>query len=155
MFKFGRSTRMYILGGPADLMPEEGLTKKQAREVKALEVSPCGAFLPVECPIVEHTEPPPPCKVHHIILGLRSLQALKSLPSWQAKEARKEREAQVAKVQMEAALSKGVSWGMAGDDQVRSLGPTTHSLLPDVPPQQQACSPHLPFRRGLLFHLLL
>ena len=29
MFKFGRSTRMYILGGPTELMPEEGLTKKQ------------------------------------------------------------------------------------------------------------------------------
>lgn len=50
MFKFGRSTRMYILGGPADLMPEEGLTKKQAQEVKALEVS---AFLLVECPCHE------------------------------------------------------------------------------------------------------
>ena len=50
MFKFGRSTRMYILGGPADLMPEEGLTKKQAQEVKALEVSPFGATLLVECP---------------------------------------------------------------------------------------------------------
>jgi hypothetical protein len=39
----------------------------------------------------------------------------------QAKEARKEREAQIAKVQMEAALSKGVSWGMGVDDQVCAL----------------------------------
>ena len=45
MFKFGRSTRMYILGGPAELMPEEGLTKKQAQEVKALEVRPGTASL--------------------------------------------------------------------------------------------------------------
>ena len=101
------------------------------------------------------TELSPLCKVHHIILGLRSLQALKYFLSWQAKEARKEREAQVAKVQMEAALSKGVSWGMAGDDQVRSLRLRTHFLLPDVPPQQQACSPHLLFRTGLLPHPLL
>lgn len=36
----------------------------------------------------------------------------------QVKEARREREAQIAKVQMEAALTRGVSWGMAGDDQV-------------------------------------
>ena len=43
------------------------------------------------------------------------------LAGWQAKEARREREAQVAKVQMEAALHKGVSWGMAGDDQVLCL----------------------------------
>ena len=107
----GAARRMYILGGPADLMPEEGLTKKQAQEVKALEVS---AFLLVECPVMKCTELSPLCKVHHIILGLRSLQALKYFLSWQAKEARKEREAQVAKVQMEAALSKGVSWGMAG-----------------------------------------
>lgn len=39
MFKFGRSTRMYILGGPADLMPKEGLTKKQMLQMKALEAS--------------------------------------------------------------------------------------------------------------------
>jgi hypothetical protein len=39
----------------------------------------------------------------------------------QAKEARKEREAQIAKVQMEAALSKGVSWGMGVDNQVCTL----------------------------------
>ena len=31
----------------------------------------------------------------------------------------------MAKVQMEAALSKGVSWGMAGDDQVLALGVET------------------------------
>jgi hypothetical protein len=33
----------------------------------------------------------------------------------QAKEARREREQQVAKAQMEAALSRGVSWGMGED----------------------------------------
>ena len=33
----------------------------------------------------------------------------------QAKEARRERDQQVAKAQMEAALSRGVSWGMGED----------------------------------------
>ena len=35
----------------------------------------------------------------------------------QAKEARREREAQVAKAQMDSALSRGVSWGF-GEDAV-------------------------------------
>ena len=47
----------------------------------------------------------------------------------------------MAKVQMEAALSKGVSWGMAGDDQVHALGLTTLCPdVPDVPPQWRTCS---------------
>ena len=48
MFKFGRSTRMYILGGPAELMPEEGLTKKHMQAMKALEASPAH-LLSVQC----------------------------------------------------------------------------------------------------------
>ena len=39
MIKFGRSMRMYILGGPPELMPEEGLTRDQKRMAAALEVS--------------------------------------------------------------------------------------------------------------------
>ena len=42
----------------------------------------------------------------------------------------------MAKVQMEAALHKGVSWGMAGDDQVCSLYPPLNkpaSLLSAIP----------------------
>lgn len=38
MFKFGRSTRMYILGGPDELRPEQGLTREQRRTAAALEV---------------------------------------------------------------------------------------------------------------------
>lgn len=38
MFKFGRSTRMYIVGGPDELRPEQGLTKDQRRTAAALEV---------------------------------------------------------------------------------------------------------------------
>ena len=38
MFKFGRSTRMYILGGPDELRPEEGLTRDQRRTAALLEV---------------------------------------------------------------------------------------------------------------------
>ena len=46
----------------------------------------------------------------------------------------------MAKVQMEAALSKGVSWGMAGDDQVFFLGLMARLLLVNMPPRWQACS---------------
>ncbi len=38
IFKFGRSTRMYILGGPEELRPEEGLTRDQRRTAALLEV---------------------------------------------------------------------------------------------------------------------
>ncbi len=41
MFKFGRSTRMYILGGPEELRPEQGLTRDQRRTAAALEVLHC------------------------------------------------------------------------------------------------------------------
>jgi len=49
----------------------------------------------------------------------------------QEKEARKEREAQIAKVQMEAALSNGVGWGMDEDAQVNHLR-QHHPLLSTV-----------------------
>ena len=38
-----------------------------------------------------------------------------NLPKLQAKEARKQREAEVAKAQMAAALNRGISWGMGTD----------------------------------------
>ena len=41
--------------------------------------------------------------------------AWKGTCNLQAKESRKEREAQIAKAQMAQAISGGVSWGMAGD----------------------------------------
>lgn len=56
MFKFGRSTRMYILGGPAELMPEEGLTKKHMQAMKALEASPMH-LLPMLCFCDSQLEP--------------------------------------------------------------------------------------------------
>ncbi|CAL8465521.1 g5057 [Coccomyxa elongata] len=76
MFKFGRSTRMYILGGPDELRPEQGLTREQRRTAAALE----------------------------------------------AKEARKIREQQIAKAQMDAARSGGVSWGFGEDAVVDEEG---------------------------------
>ena len=74
MFKFGRSTRTYILGGPAELMPEEGLTKKQAQEVKALEVRPCGSILLAACPCHGSHRAAP--AMHHGALVLKPLHAL-------------------------------------------------------------------------------
>ncbi|KAK9833306.1 hypothetical protein WJX81_005069 [Elliptochloris bilobata] len=71
LLKFGGSSRMYLFCGPAELMPEEGLTRKQKQQLAAME----------------------------------------------AKEARREREAQVAKAQMDSALARGVSWGF-GEDAV-------------------------------------
>jgi len=40
LLRFGQSTRMYLLCGPAELMPEEGLTRDQRRHLAALEVRP-------------------------------------------------------------------------------------------------------------------
>ncbi|KAK9842408.1 hypothetical protein WJX84_012265 [Apatococcus fuscideae] len=69
VLRFGQSSRLYLYGGPEELMPEEGLTKSQRKQTALIE----------------------------------------------AKESRKEREAQIAKAQMAQAISGGVSWGMAGD----------------------------------------
>ena len=38
ILKFGQSSRMFILGGPAELMPEEGLSRPQRQHLAALEV---------------------------------------------------------------------------------------------------------------------
>lgn len=72
---FGESSRVHILGGPADLMPEEGPSREQRRQAAAMELY----------------------------------------------RRRKEREAEVAKSQMAAAIAKGaagaagVTWGMRED----------------------------------------
>ena len=39
IIKFGQSSRLFIINGPQDLMPEEGLTKTQKLQLRALEVS--------------------------------------------------------------------------------------------------------------------
>ena len=52
----------------------------------------------------------------------------------------------MAKVQMEAALHKGVSWGMAGDDQVCSLYP---------PLNKPASLAYQLYLRGLTYKSLL
>lgn len=38
MLRLGSSSRVLILGGPEDLMPEEGLSKTQRRTLAAMEV---------------------------------------------------------------------------------------------------------------------
>ena len=39
MIKLGQSSRTFILGGPQDLMPEEGLSRQQRKALAAMEVS--------------------------------------------------------------------------------------------------------------------
>jgi hypothetical protein len=79
MVRFGQSSRLYVLQGPAELMPEEGPSAGERREMAALAVA----------------------------------------------AERQEREAQVAKAQMAAALAArgvgshaggGASWGLLGED---------------------------------------
>ena len=40
ILKFGQSSRLFIIGGPAELMPEEGLSRAQRHHLRALEVVP-------------------------------------------------------------------------------------------------------------------
>ncbi|GFR41935.1 hypothetical protein Agub_g2728, partial [Astrephomene gubernaculifera] len=37
--RFGASSRLYLLGGPAELLPPEGLSREQRRQLAALEAS--------------------------------------------------------------------------------------------------------------------
>lgn len=39
MLRFGQSSRMYLLNGPSELMPEEGLSRQQRQQLKALEAA--------------------------------------------------------------------------------------------------------------------
>ncbi|PRW44332.1 Kanadaptin isoform B [Chlorella sorokiniana] len=67
--RFGESTRLYVLGGPDELMPQEGPSKEERMKQAALK----------------------------------------------AMAARRERDEQVSKAQMEAALGGGASWGFGED----------------------------------------
>uniref|UniRef100_A0A1D2AAS5 FHA domain-containing protein n=1 Tax=Auxenochlorella protothecoides TaxID=3075 RepID=A0A1D2AAS5_AUXPR len=67
--RFGQSSRLYLFTGPAELLPEEGPSRDQRMQLKALE----------------------------------------------AMAARKEREAAIAKAQMESAIGGGASWGFSED----------------------------------------
>eukprot|EP00877_Chromochloris_zofingiensis_P009069 jgi/Chrzof1/4415/Cz14g12090.t1 len=70
IIRFGQSSRMYVLSGPSDLMPEEGLSRLQRRQLALLE----------------------------------------------AAQRQKEKDTQIAKIQMEAAISTGgCTWGMLED----------------------------------------
>ena len=41
IIKLGQSSRLFILGGPQELMPEEGLSRQQRKALAAMEVRPC------------------------------------------------------------------------------------------------------------------
>lgn len=53
-FRFGQSSRMYVLTGPQDLMPQEGLSKQQKKQLALLEAAQvCGhGALQVACDTV-------------------------------------------------------------------------------------------------------
>ena len=61
--KFGQSTRMYILAGPAELMPEEGPSLKERKElaykrhVAAKEVKPLQPFGSHQCRLGKPVSP--------------------------------------------------------------------------------------------------
>ena len=38
VLRFGQSSRLYLYGGPEELMPEEGLTKSQRKQTALIEV---------------------------------------------------------------------------------------------------------------------
>ena len=37
-FKLGQSTRLYLLGGPEQMMPEEGLSREQRKQLRIMQV---------------------------------------------------------------------------------------------------------------------
>lgn len=49
-FRFGQSSRMYVLTGPQDLMPQEGLSKQQKKQLAMLEAAQvgCGSVIPAQ-----------------------------------------------------------------------------------------------------------
>lgn len=42
--RFGESSRLYVLGGPEDLMPEEGPSREDRMKQAALKVGVCLVF---------------------------------------------------------------------------------------------------------------
>lgn len=38
LVRFGQSSRMFLVSGPQELMPEEGLSKRQQHQLRVLEV---------------------------------------------------------------------------------------------------------------------
>ena len=60
MIKFGRSSRTYILGGPSEMMPAEGLTRAQRTQLAAVEV-PDLLVLPLITAAVCHACTPGKC----------------------------------------------------------------------------------------------
>ena len=81
------------------------------------------------------------------------LQSSDGILAWlpgQAKEARQEREAHVAQAQMEAALSAGVSWGMAEDARASDDDGVTHGFMRSWPPETAPCAGQHDAHGGLM-----
>jgi len=41
-FRLGQSTRLYVVGGPEQMMPEEGLSREQRKQLRVMQVT-CAA----------------------------------------------------------------------------------------------------------------
>lgn len=101
--RFGESSRLYVLGGPKELMPEEGPSKEDRMKQAALKVSRFGGARPASSSWhgVQHTASVRAAALQVTRCLLASVYARCAV---QAMAARREREEQVSKAQMEAAL---------------------------------------------------
>jgi hypothetical protein len=52
--RFGQSSRLYVLTGPAELMPQEGLSKQQKQQLKLLEAAQVRVCLDVTYVDMQH-----------------------------------------------------------------------------------------------------
>lgn len=100
MIRFGQSSRRYIVTGSPEFLPEEGPNKEQRRQLVALEV---GGVL-FDKFAVSCTCPGSSQRRKITLFLLLKAMAL-----------RKEREAAIAKTQMESALNGGANWGFQED----------------------------------------
>ena len=109
-FRLGQSTRLYVVGGPEQMMPEEGLSREQHKQLRVMQVT-CAAVGGLrDC----HT-PPVRAAIGPGHLSLEPASHACSANLWQAKQARQDAEGRVGKAQMDAALAAGASWGFGED----------------------------------------
>src|SRR3569833_2120768 len=66
VLKFGQSSRLYVFQGPAELMPEEGLSRTEKQQLKRLEAAQVRALCEIDwqtaarCPRVDNRGAPNP-----------------------------------------------------------------------------------------------
>ena len=132
-FKLGQSSRLYLLGGPEQMMPEEGLSREQRKQLRIMQVCSCGLgslvrawASPQSNNVYEAVIAVPPTTllscwtVSTLYVGRQSgsrsvTRPCKPLVLRQATEARKEEEVRIGRAQMDAALASGASWGFGED----------------------------------------